>query len=148
MQDLHHNSVFHTCTHIHTHTHTYTHAHHEYDAGSAYCVSLSFTHTHTHDHHDNHTGPTPPLSISIVSVGSGEGSGDEWEEGRQAAVSLVHFANGDLVLVREEPGSSAQVQVLSEGVSFVRYFLVFSCVLVPPSVISTKQMCSKQMCRK
>jgi hypothetical protein len=56
--------------------------------------------------------------VSIVSVGGGgeEGEGADWEEGRAAAVSLVHFANGDLVLVSERPGSSAQVQVLSEGV--------------------------------
>jgi len=84
-----------------------------------------------------------------VSVGSGEGGGDEWgEEGRQAAVSLVHFANGDLVLVREEPGSSAQVQVLSEGVSVVRYCLDFSCVFVPPKAIYMKQMCCKQVLSK
>ena len=62
------------------------------------------------------SGPTPPLAVSIISVGGGGDDSVEWEEGREAAVSLVHFANGDLVLVSERPGSSAQVQVLSEGV--------------------------------
>ena len=53
---------------------------------------------------------------SIISVGGGGDDTVEWEGRREAAVSLVHFANGDLVLISERLGSCAQVQVLSKSV--------------------------------
>ena len=51
----------------------------------------------------------------------------------ELAVSLVHFANGDLVLVSERPGSSAQVQVLSEGVLHAHLKLSFFLSHLPGS---------------